>query len=283
MKFTIKYQYSSRLKSKFGFWSSLAIFVLLLFGLYPIVADQITSTFSQNSIMETQTFDIASPSASNESSVFSALSSQETLTPIPSESLNKDSNNLLETQNSSGQEIDSNTARALPTLTDIPPHAVMNQEMVIKVPRVQRVDPRANRFILPAVNFYPLGSPYLMLCITSSMANIDVLAKGIDDSFDGGDVHLSGDRRPLVQISGPAGKVLEIFNSFGGLRLDGPAGKSVSGTKLLMRFVAISEPTKKFALCADSISSSQWLFEVQPLGLEVETKKNRLNLGDKKK
>ena len=271
MKYEVKYsgkrKKPSRAKNKVVF---LALGAIFLAGVGPLIADQIQNTDQQNSVTETAT-------------VESSISP----TPLPDESASPSISPSPEEKTviepSSNSQPDSITAKATPSPTKIPPFAVKNQDMAITIPRVQRVDPRATRLNLPQVNFYAKGSPYLMLCMNSSRANIDVEAKGIDDSLQGKGVFINGDLSSAVQISGTSGQVLNIFNSFGGLRLIGPGGKGVSGTNVLFRFVAISEPTNNFALCGESAGSSQWLLEVQPLELQVDTKKNPVKLGDKGK
>lgn len=270
----IKINYSGGRSKKFLSKYKIQILILipaLIFGIGPIVADQVTGGGEQSNLSETSTVQsTVSPSPSLESS------------PSPSPETSTENTGVEATGNSESDS-ESGTASVVPSPSKIPPHAVENQKMIIQVPRLQRVDPRARHTNLPIVNFSAEGSDYLMLCMNSSRGLIDVEAKGIDDSFSGKDVFISGDRSTSVQISGAGGQVLNIFNSFGGLRLIGPGNSAVSGTSLLLRFVAISEPTENSALCADSASSSQRLIEIQPLGLQVNTKKNPLNLGDKTK
>lgn len=274
----IKINYSGGKRSKFisKYKIQIAILIpLLIFGIGPIVADQVTGGAIQNSSPETTIVESSvSPSPSLESSP----------SPLPETSTEAATENTgEETTGNSESDSESSTASVAPSPSKTPPHAVENQNMIIQAPRIQKVDPRAKQTNLPQINFYVEGSSYLMLCMNSSRGVIDIVAKGIDDSFDGEDVFIEGDISSSVEISGTVDQVQSIFNSFGGLRLIGPANTAVSGTNLLLRLVAISEPTENFALCADSASSSQRLIEIQPLGLQVSTKKNPLNLGDKTK
>ena len=270
----LKVNYSSgrknKLLTKFKI-PLLALAALLIIGIGPIIADQVTNNDSQNETVDTATVESSvSPSPVEESSA----------TPSPTESPEptvEAGDNLQQSDTESG------TVKASPTPTKIPPHAVSNQEMLIQIPRVQRLDPRATQTKLPQVNFYAQGSPYLMLCMNSSRGIIDLEAKGIDDSFKGKEVFVYGDLTTSVQIAGTSSQVLNIFNSFGGLKLNGPNGRSVIGTNLYMRFVAISEPTDNFELCGESSSAAQWNLEIQPLGLQVNTKKNPVNMGNKTK
>ena len=246
------------------------LLTLIIFGIGPIIADQISTESSSSSNTETTTvLSEVSPTPIPETS--------ESPTPESTEQPNSNSEN---TETASVNE--SGTSSVAPSPTKIPPHAVSNQNIKIQIPRVQRVDPRAKFHNLPQVNFYSEGSPFLMLCINSSYGNLDVETKGIDDSFSGKDIFINGDLSTSLQISGTSNQVLNVFNSFGGLRVKGPDGRSVVGTYLWLRFVAISEPTDNFALCAESATASQWGLEIQPLGLTVTTKKNPLNLGDKR-
>lgn len=244
---------------------------LLLIGIGPLIADQVTNPDPQSSTSDTSTV---------QSSVSPSPIASPTDSPSQSPSVSASSTSTTTSQTTQSE---SGTASVAPSPTKIPPHAVANQNMMLQIPRVLRVDPRATQINLPSVNFFPYGSPYLMLCMNSSPGIIDVETKGIDDTFSGKDIFIKNDYSNAVQISGTSSQVLNIFNSYGGLRLKGAGGKGVAGTNLFMRFVAISEPTDNFALCGQSASTSQWLLEVQPLGLQVDTKKNPLTLGDKKK
>ena len=247
----------------------LILLPVLIFGIGPIVADQITSGGTQSTTTETATV---------QSAIETSPTPESSESPSPEVS---DSESSETEVNDSTTE--SGTVSIAPSPTKIPPHAVANQNMVLQIPRVQRLDPRAKQFNFPQVSFYSEGSPFLMLCMNSSWGIIDLEAKGINDSFSGEDVFIQGDLSDSVQVSGTSSQVLNIFNSFGGLRLKGPDGKAVVGTNLYLRFVAISEPTDNFALCGESQATGQWLIQLQPLGLQVNTKKNPLNLGDKTK
>ena len=284
MKLNLNYSGKPRRRRSKGYKTTILILgVMFVVGVGPLIADQISNVVSQNSTYETQTVESSISPAPVESSASSSPNAESSSTPTPIESSETNLQVESDSPNSAESQDDSITATATATPTKIPPHAVMNQDMVIKIPRVQRVDPRASRFNLPEVNFFATGSPYLMLCMNSSRANIDIQVKGIDDSFEGKNLYITGDQSTAVQISGVSSQVLNIFNSFGGLRLIGVDGKGVSGTNLFIRFVAISEPTQNFSLCGESASGSQWLIEIQPLGLQINTKKNPVTLGDKTK
>ena len=266
----VKYKYSGGKKSQMrklvrnSNVRLIAILTIFAMGVGPLIADQLDGSggASPTSDTSTATSDINASASPN---------------PSPSESISADAS-TTESTTASGDAVPA----PAPSPTKIPPHAVSNQEMLLQIPRVVRVDPRAKQVNLPNVNFAAYGSPYLMLCMNSSRGLIDVQAKGIDDSFSGEDVFLENDRSLGVQIAGTSSQVVNIFNSFGGLRVTSLDGKGIVGTYLYMRFVAISEPTDNFALCAEAKPSGYWGFEIQPLGLQVNTKKNPLTLGNKK-
>ena len=251
-------------KYRFHFLILLPVFI---YGVGPIMADQITGVDIQATTTETAT----------------AQSTIDT-TPTP-ESIESPSPEASDAESSetgaSDSTTESATALVAPSPIKIPPHAVENQNMILQIPRIQRLDPRAKLFNLPQVNFYTEGSSYMMLCMNSTWGVIDLGAKAIKDSTLSENVFIQGDLSNSAKIAGASSQVLDIFNSYGGLRLMGPDGKPVVGTNLLLRFVAISEPTDNFALCGESEESGQWLIQLQPLGLQVDTKKNPLNLGDK--
>lgn len=270
MKLDIKY--SS--KGSRGAYKRYQIQILLLatiflFGIGPIIADQVANSDSQPSNLETSTV---------QSSIEPTPSSLPNESASPSPEISN-SNNVPSTAEQSTS--DSATSSIAPSPSKKPPHAIENQNMVIQIPRVQRLDPRAKQFNLPQVNFYSTASPYLMLCMNSSWGVIDVQLKGVSDWLASKDVFLEGDLSNNVRISGTSYQVMMIFNGHGGLRMRGPDGKSVVGASLYLRFVAISDPTDNFTLCGQSQASGQWLVQLQPLGLQVDTKKNPLNLGDK--
>ena len=274
----IKINYSSGRSKKFLNNYKIQILILipaLIFGIGPIVADQVTGGGEQSNLSETSTAQSSvSPSPSLESS---PSPSPETFTAVATPTSDE------ETASDSESNSESSTANAAPAPTKIPPHAVVNQKMVIVVPSVKRVDPRARQINLPDINFYAEGSDYLMLCMNSSRGLIDVEVKGIDSSFSGEEMFIKGDRSSSVKISGISGQVLNIVNSFGGLRVISPGNTAIGRTNLFLRLVAVSEPTDNFAICGVSAESSQRLIEIQPLELQVNTKKNPLNLGDKTK
>lgn len=266
----VKFKYSvgkkNHLRNLFrnGNLRALVIFAIFAIGVGPLIADQLDSSGNSSTLSDTSTV-----TSSVESSVTpSPTATEESAAPI--------------SDNESTTAGSTSVPAPAPSPTKIPPHAVSNQEMLLQLPRVSRVDPRAKLVNLPAVNFAAYGSPYLMLCMNSSRGLIDVQAKGIDDSFNGEDVFLENDRSAGVRISGTSSQVVNIFNSFGGLRLSSLDGKGIVGTYLFLRFVAISEPTDNFALCTESKTSGQWGIEIQPLGLQINTKKNPLSLGNKK-
>lgn len=267
MNLRISFLQSNKKKIKLDLTNPIVVILLVsLLGVTPLIADQLSGNNSEASNVDTKT-------------------AESQISPAPLESTldspNPEVSTIAEEAEQGLSTTESQTVKSSPSPTKIPPYAVKNQNMIIQIPSVKRVDPRATQVNLPIVNFFAEGSNYLMLCMNSSSALIDVEAKGVDDSFSGKGIYISGDLSTAVQISGTSGQVMQIFNNFGGLKLKSQDKKSVSGTSLFGRFVAISEPTDNFSLCGQSAGSSQWLFEVKPLGLEVGTKKNPVNLGDK--
>lgn len=269
----IKLKYSSG-KKKFNISKSRFPYVILpliiLAGIGPLIANQVINNDSQNPVSDTSTVE-SSLSASTIEEVSPSPSAFESSAAIGAES------------KSQGSESESGTAKASATPTKTPPYAVANQNFLIQIPRVQKLDPRATQLKLPQVNFYSQDSSYLMLCMNSSRGIIDIQAKGINDTFSNKDIFISGDLSTSVQIAGKSSQVLNAFNGFGGLQLKSPDGRSIVGTNLMMRFVAISEPTDDFALCDETSNAAQWNLELQPLGIQVNTKKNPVTLGDKTK
>ena len=120
-----------------------------------------------------------------------------------------------------------------------------------------------------------------MLCINSTIGLIDIATKGFDNSFESEEAFLNGDLNSTVQISAHYSYVLDIVNSNEGLQIRSMNGRPIQGARLNLRFVAVSEPTNDFTLCAKSASQSNWTVSLIPLGIELNTKKNTLGLGDK--
>ena len=257
---------------------SLVVLLILSAGISPLVADQLNGTSSGD-----QTIDTATVTSSVAPSP--TLSASPTAEASPAESA-KPSQSDLSSANVSPYPSQTFTASAsasaAPSPTKTPPFALSNQNMMIQMPRVVRVDPRAKQAVLPAVNFSATGGTYLMLCINSNGGVIDIGQKGVEDFLSGPGIFITGDRSQSAQMSGTSIQILNIFNSFGGLIVNGPSGKGVVGQNLAFRFVAISEPTNNFALCSKSSGNSQWSLEIQPLGIQLDTKKNTLSLGTKK-
>ena len=114
---------------------------LLAIGIGPIIADQLTSSDPQAEANETQTVTASvSPSPMEE------------VSPAPSPSNTSQEDSVAQTE-SATQQSDSVTVTASPSPSKLPPHAIENQDMLIQIPRVQRVDPRATQIRLPQVSF----------------------------------------------------------------------------------------------------------------------------------
>ena len=163
------------------------------------------------------------------------------------------------------------TASASPT---VPPRALTSQGLIIHIPASIRVDPRAKTLRFP--NLSVEGASTILFCINSPGAILDIWQKNIANQDLQNDVLISGDLTDSLILSGPSDQVMAAVNSQGAMAIS--AMGVVSGTSVLFRSVAVSEPTLDLRLCNAGVSENLRTTQVLPLGIDLEVKKGKVEL-----
>jgi len=167
----------------------------------------------------------------------------------------------------------SNSPSPSPTPTKAPPHAIANQALVIHVPQIVNVDPRANSVALPAIS--ATGSDFLLVCAFGNGLTLDAYSSDqLDPKFG---TLFSGDRSSFIRTSGSTASALSALNSAGGLRGISSHG-SIVGKSITLEFVAVSEPTINPALCNVGNLSNTRTIEIAALGLDMDMKQADVRL-----
>ena len=168
---------------------------------------------------------------------------------------------------------DSASPTPSPTPTKLPPHAIANQNMIVRAANAVHVDPRANSAFITPVEVY---APSLILaCISSGGAMLDVSVKNAVNNIEPNT--LVGDYSNYIRISGSSDQVMSIINSFNGLRALS-FSRRIAYQHLLFRFVAISEPTLDAKLCNDGNPSNNRIISIVPFGIDIDMKKADVRL-----
>ena len=168
---------------------------------------------------------------------------------------------------------DSPSPTPSPTPTKLPPHAIANQNMFVRAASAVRADPRANSVFITPIEVY---APSLILaCISSGGAMLDVSVKNSVNNIEPNT--LVGDYSNYIRISGSSDQVMNIINSFNGLRALS-FSRGIAYQHLLFRFVAISEPTLDAKLCNDGNPSNNRIVSVIPFGVDLDMKKADVRL-----
>jgi len=160
-----------------------------------------------------------------------------------------------------------------PSPTKKPPHAIANQNMFVRAASAVHADPRANSVFITPVE---INAPSLILaCISSGGAMLDVSVKNSVNNIE--PTTLVGDHSNYVRISGSSDQVMNIINSFNGLRALS-FSRGIVYQHLLFRFVAISEPTLDAKLCNDGNPSNNRIVSIVPFGVDLDMKKADVRL-----
>jgi len=188
--------------------------------------------------------------------------------PTPSASPTPDS-----TPSTSPTPSDSPSPTPSPTPTKLPPHAIANQNMFVRAASAVHADPRANSVFITPVEVY---APSLILaCISSGGAMLDVSVKNSVNNIEPNT--LVGDYSNYIRISGSSDQVMNIINSFNGLRALS-ISRGIAYQHLLFRFVAISELTLDAKLCNDGNPSNNRIVSIVPFGVDLDMKKADVRL-----
>ena len=251
------------------------VFFIALLGIGPLIADQMSNNVNASTQSDTST---------------ATVTESDTPTSAVIDTSTISSNSDTSTPSINNESMDSESAvvdKEVPSITSAPSknpaYAISDQNLVIQIPATQKIDPRATQVTFPALNFYSKKSSFLMVCLVSSRGYLDVSTKGSKDSFSGSYSTLTGDMSSRISISGEDKDVVNLINSQGGLRLKDVSGRPLAGATLEFRMVALSETTDDFSLCNQANSEARWTLSIQALGIDMDTKKNSLNLGEKRK
>jgi len=163
-----------------------------------------------------------------------------------------------------------------PSPTPVPPHALADQSMFLRVAGAIKADPRARSVFIPPVVAY--GTEYVLVC-ASSNATIDVYQKGFANAI--AKDTLAGDYSNSILVSGKTFEVTNILNAFNGIQITSNSG-GIVGKHLFLRFVAISEPSLDVKLCNDGSSSNNRIVSVNSIGIGMDMKNANVRLKNQK-
>jgi len=168
------------------------------------------------------------------------------------------------------------SATPTPSPTPTPPHAIANQNMTIMVPGVLAVDPRAHTVFLPQI--YVANAGNLLVCASSSYGSFDAHVmdmsgtKGTPSSLE-----ISGSFTPYLRISGLGSQAVYLMNSGPGMRVFSNA-RSLAGSYVQLRFVALSEVSSDPKLCNDGSPSNTRTIHLRGLDLDLNMVKGDVTL-----
>ena len=170
-------------------------------------------------------------------------------------------------------ESPSASASPSPSPTEEPPHAIENQNMFVRAANAVHVDPRANSVFITPVEVY--SSSVILACISSGGASLDVSVKNSVNNIEPDT--LVGDFSNYIRISGSSEQVMNILNSFNGLRAISSV-RRITYQHILFRFVAVSERTLDAQLCNDGNPSNNRIISIVPFGIDIDMKKADVRL-----
>jgi hypothetical protein len=160
-----------------------------------------------------------------------------------------------------------------PSPTETPPAPEPNQQMILHVPSVVKVDPRARAFFMPQIDMYGAGN--LLVCASSPNLIFDVGQKNLADGpalpF------LKGEFTTNLVVGGQGFSAAWILNSDGGLKVIG-AGTSVGNKSVLLRFVLMTKPSADAKFCSAARSSNTRIVQISPLDLGMDLPKGDVSL-----
>jgi len=166
-----------------------------------------------------------------------------------------------------------NSASPAPSPSETPPAPSANQQLILHVPDVVKVDPRARSLFMPQIDMYGAGN--LLVCATSSNLIFDV---GQKDVADGASLPLlKGEFTTNLVLGGQGFSAAGILNSDGGLKVIG-AGTGVGNKSFLLRFVLMSKPSSDAKFCSAARASNTRMVQISPLDLGMDLPKGNVSL-----
>ena len=145
--------------------------------------------------------------------------------------------------------------------------------MSVVVPKVLKVDPRANSVFLPSI--YVSGPSNLLVCAFGNQVAFDIGGQNQTDSKKG--TMVIGDRSSILRTSGIGTSPIGIINSGNGMRLIS-LGQGLVGKFISLSFVALSEPSINPDLCGTASMSNTRTISIQALGLNLDMAKGDVRL-----
>jgi hypothetical protein len=162
-----------------------------------------------------------------------------------------------------------------PTASPTPPYALKNQSIRIISPAEINVDPRARSAYLPKINVS--SSANLLICASSTLGSFDANVSDTSPGDEKGSLNVHGANTPNFRISGLGLHSLEIINSGNGLRVFSPM-KSLAGSSIQLKFVALSEVSSNSKLCDEGQASNTRTIYFRGLGMDLNIIKGGITL-----
>jgi hypothetical protein len=165
------------------------------------------------------------------------------------------------------------SASPSPSPTETPPAPTANQNIILHVPAVVKVDPRARSFFMPQIDMY--GSGNLLICLSSPNLVFDIGQKNLAD---GASLPLlKGEFTSNLVLGGTGFSAAGILNADGGLKVIG-AGGGVGNKSVIMRFISMTKPTADSKFCAFAAPSNTRIVQISPLDLGMDLPKGDVSL-----
>jgi hypothetical protein len=155
-------------------------------------------------------------------------------------------------------------------------------------PDVAPVDPRINFIDFPEISVN--GPANILMCIQESNSTgaiedsptveFDVSMKGTEESLGTVSATITGDRTPVLLISGAMQDVLDSVNSSGGLRSYLPSGNFTSTKYVRIRTVPIATATTAvtYVMCGNAAAAASKTIEIKPYGITQTVRKGIIQL-----
>lgn len=189
-----------------------------------------------------------------------------TAQPSPSASETTQEQSALETSDS-----DTTTVSAKPN----PAVALSDQSMRISLQSRVSVDPRAQIAKLPPIEIS--GPAFVLACIYTQNAIVDVISKGIVDDQQAQNLFLLGDLSSSLAISGQSELVASAIRSAGSARISS-LGQRISTASLRIQVVAIDKMAQDATLCSQFVPANQRTVRFLPIGVDLGLKKGEVDL-----
>ena len=159
--------------------------------------------------------------------------------------------------------------------TSYPARASQSQGMVIKLPTVISVDPRAQIVRIPQISI--AGPEFLLVCINTVNTVVDILTIGAPDNANATNLFIQGDLSSTVTIAAPTMLVNSVFNSSGGAKVSA-LGLSLAGQQVQIGFLATDKQAADSNLCTKILPENRRTILFKALGVGIGMKKGEVTL-----